>query len=307
VSIVIVLYDSAEVIGECIAALPAGVELIVVDNASSDGGAALVSNLRPDATLLRSAVNLGLGAAFNLGVEASSGSQLLFLNPDARIAAESVDRMAQTLAAATHAIVGPALVDGLGLRIPLQRSPSPWRYALQILPGAASWLPRSLRIELSDDHPVYQAGGRVPCVLGCCFMIARGDLDAIGGFDSDLFLYDEEESLSARIERIGGSAVYEPRAQSVHLKSSSIAQVGQLATFHMYRSHALIARKRHGELVGRAWLSPLLLALAMALPQAALNSVLRRASPYDLEWWCAATRGLFAGNAAVMRSGVSYR
>jgi GT2 family glycosyltransferase len=306
VSVVIVLYDSAEVIAECLAALPAGVELVVVDNASRDEGAALVGQLRPDATVLRSGLNVGLGAANNLGVGASSRSQILFLNPDVRIALDAIRRLERSLAAARPAIVGPALVDERGRRVAVHHSPSSWRYALQLLPAAGSWLPRSLRIELSDDHLVYEAGGRVPYVLGCCFMIARADLDAIGGFDADLFLYDEEESLTCRIERLGGNALYEPRALATHLGSTSIAKVGSVASFHLYRSHAVLSRKRRGALLGRAALSPLMLALAIAFPKAIANSVLGRASPYDLAWWRAATGGLVAGSVAVMRSGASY-
>src|SRR5437764_13847050 len=86
-SVVIVTFNSREALARTLSALSpelaAGDELIVVDNASSDGTAALVPELAPRARLVETGANLGFAAACNAGAEVATGDLLVLLNPDA--------------------------------------------------------------------------------------------------------------------------------------------------------------------------------------------------------------------------------
>jgi N-acetylglucosaminyl-diphospho-decaprenol L-rhamnosyltransferase len=146
----------------------------------------------------------------------------------------------------------------------------------------------------------------VPCIEGACFVMRRADLEAIGGFDEDFFLYYEEESLVLRLARLGGGAVYEPRAEAEHSGAASTARVSALATRHFHRSRVIFYRKRDGELLGV--LSGLLLAIAViaSVPSAAVNALLRRRRRWTLSECRQALRGLMEGVVAPLSSGVEY-
>ncbi len=83
-SIIIVTYNSSSCIGACLAPLldMSDVELVVVDNDSKDGTAVKLQKEFPQVTLIALHDNIGFGRACNIGVAASSGSFVLFLNPD---------------------------------------------------------------------------------------------------------------------------------------------------------------------------------------------------------------------------------
>lgn len=103
-------------------------------------------------------------------------------------------------------------------------------------------------------------------VEGACFVIRRSDLESIGGFDEDFFLYYEEESLALRLSGLGGGAVYEPAAVATHAGADSTRQRPALASCHMHRSRVIFYRKRDGNLRGR--LTGFLLAIGLAVAAA---------------------------------------
>jgi len=302
-SVVIVLYDSADVIDGCIATLPPEVEVVVVDNASADDGLERAIALRPDSSALRSERNLGFGGGCNLGWHAASRPYVAFVNPDVRVRDQALSILLGRLEAEPHAMVGPALLDRSGATRRCKRRPTALLDAIGLLPAAARWAPVGWDGKLGRADPVHEAGGRVPTVEGACFILRRSDLEAIGGFDEDFFLYYEEESLALRL---AGGAVYEPRAVVEHSGAASTARASALATRHLHRSRVIFYRKRDGEL--RGLLSGLILALAAAVSMlsAVVNAALRRPRARSLADDWHALRGVLQGVAAPLRSGVRY-
>lgn len=115
VTVVTVTWSSEGAIGGFLRAVPAGVAVVVVDNASPDGTIAAARATRPDAVVLRNATNLGFGAGCNRGLDAVRTEFALLANPDARLTAEAV----RGLVAAAEAfpevrLVAPLILDAQG-------------------------------------------------------------------------------------------------------------------------------------------------------------------------------------------------
>jgi GT2 family glycosyltransferase len=213
----------------------------------------------------------------------------------------------ERLLAQEHTMVGPALLDASGAARLCKRHPSPLLDFLDLLPMSGRWLPVGRAGKLDRADPVHREGGPVPCIEGACFLLRRDDLEAIGGFDEDFFLYYEEESLAARLARQGGGAVYEPRVAVEHPGAASTHQVSSLARRHFLRSRVVFYRKRDGELRGRAaalWQAVALLVTGAAV---AVNAVIGRRRPVTLSDVWHSLRGVLAGATARLQSGVRYR
>jgi len=303
-SVVTVLYNSGGVIDGLLASLPSAVEVIVVDNASADDGARRAQALRPDALVIRAERNLGFGGGCNLGWRAASRPLLAFVNPDVRLGRGTLEILLSRLAQERGSMVGPALLDEAGKPRPCKRRPSVLLDLCGLLPAAGRWAPSGSDGKLDPGDPVHAQGGPVACVEGACFAVRRSDLEAIGGFDEDFFLYYEEESLALRLERRGGRVIYEPRAVAEHAGASSTRAVPSAATHHFHRSRVVFYRKRDGDV--RGMLAGLLLAfgLIISAPAAILNLLLGRGRPTTPRYLRDALGGLLSGLAVRLHPGV---
>lgn len=306
IAVVTVLYNSGDTIRECLDSLPREVEVIVVDNASSDRGAELAKGARPDARVIRCERNLGFGPGCNVGWRAATRPLIAFVNPDVRLHPETLARLRQRLAIEPRAMVGPALLDDSGAPRRCKRRPSAIADLLGLLPAAARWASSGWDGRIAAEDRVHVHGGRVDSVEGACFLVRRSDLEAIGGFDEDFFLYYEEESLALRLAQLGGGAIYEPSATAEHVGATSTRKAIGLATRNFYRSRVLFYRKRDGALAGLLVGLMLMVGLLISMPVAALNALLRRRRPNTLRQQVHALRGLLAGMIAPVRSDASY-
>ena len=299
-AVVIVLHNSGDVIAGCLDRIPPAAQLVVVDNASTDRGAQRVRELRPDAVLIESATNLGFGGGCNLGWRASTRPYIAFVNPDVRLEPDALEVLLARAHAEPHTMVGPELLDGSGAVRPIKLMPSARLDFLGLLPAAQRWAPPGADGKASERPG--PEGGRVASVEGACFVMARGDLARVGGFDEDLFLYYEEESLALRLSALGGGAVYEPRARAVHAGETSTRKVGHVALEHRFRSRVIFYRKRDGELRGR--LVALALGLAALVRLAAVAARPRGGGPTTPADMRTVLRGLRRGlSAPVTRTG----
>jgi GT2 family glycosyltransferase len=212
-SVVIVSFNSAEALGATLPALGAqlrdGDELIVVDNASDDGSAALASDLAPRANVIETGENLGFAAACNHGAEAATGELLCLLNPDAVPAPGWRDAIELPLADDRGWAAWQALVtaDG-GTRINT-------RGGVVHFTGIAWAGDAGRRIEelpatesLGIDEPGF--------VSGACLAIPRQKYVDSGGFADRFFLYQEDVDLSLRLRLAGGRLGVEPAARVDH-------------------------------------------------------------------------------------------
>ena len=119
-AIIIVSYNTSIDLHACLSSLAANPpavshEILVVDNASSDGSAQLVRDTWPEITLVEAAINLGFASAVNRGLAQTDSSLVLLLNPDAAVPAGAIDRLVAVLKQESEsAVVGPRLVADEG-------------------------------------------------------------------------------------------------------------------------------------------------------------------------------------------------
>lgn len=251
VDAVIVSYRSAATLRGCVAPLAAlpDVRVTVVDNASPDRSLDAVAGL--DVDTVRSPRNGGFSYGCNLGAARGDAPYLLFMNPDARIDAESLAALVRVLESVPAAgLAAPRLVDEDGSlawslrRFPRQRSTFAQALFLHRLRPRAAWSD-----ELVRDPAAYGRAGAPDWVSGACMLVRRSAFETVGGFDEDFFLYCEDTDLCRRLWSAGHAVRFEPAAVARHVggASSGAGETQAIAA----RSRVLYARKHMGPLGAR--------------------------------------------------------
>jgi len=278
VSVIVISFNTCGLLRACIQSilaecgrLPAGMtaEILVVDNASSDGSPEMVERefavCHSPVRLMRSDVNLGFAAANNLAIKAARGRYLVLLNSDAffhpgalRLAIEHMD------ANPTAGVGGARLVGPQGEWQPSARAfPTLW-HVFVVLSGLAARFPNS-RIFGAFDRtwasPDLEA--EVDWVPGAFSIMRREALALTGLFDPNFFLYCEEVDLCRRIKAKGFRVLYWPDVAVTHIGGESGRQLttlkfsdneSQVVLWRM-RATLLYFRKHHGSQVwGIRWL-----------------------------------------------------
>lgn len=229
VSVLLVTWNSAPVLGDCLRSLHAfprarRVEVIIIDNGSHDDTTALVERAFPRTRLVRAGANLGFAPSANAALRLAVGRLVLFLNPDTRLETDVVTQLADFLDAHPAAgAAGPRLLDPDGETNPFAARGFPsLRGALFTHLGLRRLLPRS-RLFAPEALPVrdFCHPHRVPCLTGAALMIPRRVLAQIGPLDQRLPMYFEDLDICARLAAAGHGLYYVPSAELVHLGARS--------------------------------------------------------------------------------------
>jgi N-acetylglucosaminyl-diphospho-decaprenol L-rhamnosyltransferase len=267
-SIVIVTFNSTADITRCLESLTTSPprmahEIIVVDNASSDGTADRIRERWPDVRVMDAGGNIGFARANNLGIRVASGALVLVLNPDTVAGGAAIDALAACLDAHPGiGAAGPRIVDGHG-RPELSWGPmiSPLaeaRQKLLVVGHDRGWRLASAAVERRTTE-----SRDVDWVSGACLMARRDDLQAIGLFDERFFLYTEDVDLCARLRAHGKRVRFLATVTIVHHRGHSGVSA-PAATRAAYRRSHLAFYDKH--LPGWAPLLRLYLKLRGALP-----------------------------------------
>ena len=240
-------------------------EVIVVDNASTDGSAAAIAAHPLGVRLIASAANLGFARANNLAAREARGRLVLLLNPDTEIRDHALDRL---LAFAT-ARPAARIWGGRTLFADGRLNPSscwarmtPWNLFCRAA-GLTGLFPRTTLFNGEAYGGWNRDGERsVDIVSGCFLLTSKADWERLGGFDPAFFMYGEEADLCLRAERdLGARPAVTASATIVHHGGAS----ERTRTAKMVK---LLAAKT--TLVRRHWhplLSPLGVALIAAWPR----------------------------------------
>ena len=250
-SIIVVTYNSRKDIGGCIdslttvGAVRVDHEIIVVDNASTDGTAASIRERWPGVKVIDAGANLGFAAANNVGIRQSFGDLVLLLNPDTIVPAVAIDRLVAVLDSQPDvAIVGPRIVDASGraeLSFGQMISPiAELRQKVLVLGNDRGWPGICRKV----DRMTRQAKA-VDWVSGACLLIHRADLDAAGLLDERFFMYVEDVDLCASVRARGRSVRFEPSAEIVHLRGRSVASARSATDLAYRRSQIAFYEKHH--------------------------------------------------------------
>jgi N-acetylglucosaminyl-diphospho-decaprenol L-rhamnosyltransferase len=230
VSVVVVAYESGPMLARCLAALKAQTlretEVILVDNASSDGAAQAAAQADPTLTFIPNPENLGFAAAVNQGAGRGRGQWLALINPDAFA---EPDWLARLLAAA-DANTG---VRSFGSRQLLAEDPSRLDGLGDVM--AAAGFPFRGGYLQKDPGPM--APGEAFSACGGAMLIDRALFLEMGGFDERLFCYCEDVDLGYRLQLRGEPTLIVPDAVVRHVGSaSSGGPRSDFAVFHGTRN-----------------------------------------------------------------------
>jgi GT2 family glycosyltransferase len=248
-SVVVVSYNSAGLLERCLAAVrahPVGeMEIIVVDNASSDGSAALVRERFPEVMLIANDVNRGFGAANNQALRRATGELVALVNPDCEVRDAAIAQLVCFLRAHPRAAVaGGGLRYGDGAfqhsafrfpslaQIALDFFPLNWRLLESPLNGRYAQARRHTPFQI--DHP-----------LGAFMCLRRTAFEQAGGFDEAFFMYVEEVDLCYRIKRAGWEVWCVPDAVAVHLGGQSTRLNAPAMFVQLHRSRQLFYRRHY--------------------------------------------------------------
>jgi N-acetylglucosaminyl-diphospho-decaprenol L-rhamnosyltransferase len=228
VDVVVVSYNSRNQLRDCVEPLVGmeDVNVIVVDNASTDGSLAVIEDLPVEKVQLER--NGGFAFGCNAGWRRGRAEYVLLLNPDARIDFESLGALAKELDAdPTLALVAPRIVHADGSldfsqrRFPRLRSTYAQALFLHRLFPRADWTDEVIR-----EEAAYASPGSPDWVSGAAMLLRRSVLEELGGLDEGFFLYCEDIDLCCRIRRAGYGIAYVPSATVVHEGGASAPRPG---------------------------------------------------------------------------------
>lgn len=254
-SIVIVSFNARGDLEACldsIAAHPpeATHEVVVVDNASTDGSAGAVEARAPRVRLIRQARNAGFAAANNVGIRQTSGELILLLNSDTIVPLGAIDTLIQRLRAHSSAgAAGPRLVDASGTAElsfgPMLSPVGELRQKTVMALHRRGFAPVSRWVERATHRERL-----VDWVSGAALLVYRRDAEAVGFLDERFFLYTEDVDFCAALRAHGRQILFTPAAQITHLRGRSRASAPLIANAAYRRSQLAFYSKHYPGWVG---------------------------------------------------------
>ncbi len=235
-SICILTRNQGEFLRQCVASCVREVqrtgvpsEIIVIDNASSDGSPQRVANLFATVRIIRNEENLGFAAANNKAIRLSRGRFVLILNDDAVLQEGSLSLMLRKLDSSRHiGAVGPKLLNPDGS---LQRGFTNRRFPCfrGLLCGFLGLNPLLEKNALTRDLFTHsrdpELSGETDHVAGACLLARREALDAVGLFDEGFYYFVEDADLCHRLKKAEWKIVYLAEARVTHYGSASFKKL----------------------------------------------------------------------------------
>jgi N-acetylglucosaminyl-diphospho-decaprenol L-rhamnosyltransferase len=221
-AVVIVNFNAGEWLGRCLTSLRdrrGGVEteVVVIDNASTDGSQVAAAADHPWARFVNLPTNIYLSPAWNLGARETSAAFLLFLNPDTELSEGTLADLVRVARDHPRAgIVGPMVRNLDGSAYPSGRT----------FPSLVDAVGHAFLSPFTRNNPFtrrHEMGGwdrtterEVDWVSGCCMLMPRAAFDAVGGFDQGFALYGEELDIATRLRAVGWSVLFTPEVEITH-------------------------------------------------------------------------------------------
>jgi hypothetical protein len=272
-SVVIVNWNTRDLLAGCLSSIYTDppsepFEVLVIDNASTDGSAQMVREHFPQTRLIENHKNLGFARANNQAIRKSNSRYVLLLNPDTEVGSGALEKLVEYMeqnprvGAAGSRLLNP---DG-SLQISCFPTPTLFRelwrlFHLDTVYPLGTYAMKTW--ELDSARPV-------DVLMGACMILRRETLHQVGLFDEDYFMYSEETDLCNRIQRAGWGLSWVPQAKVMHYGAQSARQVSADMFMNLYHSKIIYFRKNHGRLVGNLYK---LILLAAALARLAITPV----------------------------------
>lgn len=217
-SIIIVSFNTRQLLKDCLISifdqtLSLTFEVLVVDNASTDGSVEMLKKEFPKVKLISNSQNLGFAKANNLALRQAQGELLLLLNSDTLVLDNAITKMVKFMKESPNVgIVGPKLLNP-------DKSPQPSTGKFLNLWASFLWLIGAERLGLTRSSP-----GEIKetdWISGACLMVRHEVLNKVGFLDENFFMYLEEMELCYRVKNVGFKIYFYPSSQVLHLVRGS--------------------------------------------------------------------------------------
>ena len=284
-SVVIVNWNAGRALDDCLASLfaskPVGaLEVLLVDNASTDGSQARAARDYPGIKILQNAENRGFAPGANQGLEWAVGELMLLLNPDAMLQPSTISLLVDFMNEHPEAaVVGPRLLNPDGtVQGSARRDPSPWTGLFGRDAPLTRLFPNNpvSRRELPNLCHVGDAPLEVDWISGACLLVRRAAYEQVGGLDERFFLFWEDADWCRRFRRAGWKVYYLPTAVGTHRVGVSRAQRPMRSAIDFHRSAYRFYRKHHLSSPFHPMIIPLAAGLLISFGTRALRAVRTR-------------------------------
>jgi len=259
VSTVIVTWNSADTIENCLGSLATAVkdlrlEVVVVDNVSSDGTDGIIKTKFPNVKLIRNKKNVGYGTACNHGLKMATGEFVFLLNPDTEVLDDSLKKMLDYIKPRQDiGVLAPTLVNqDNSLQIEVSSFPSLSNQILILL--RLHRLPFFKKVVYPDYE--YEKVQELEHIMGSAILVRKEVLTKVDFFDENFFLWFEDTDLLKRIASAGYKIVYFPNASVLHIRSHSIRKLCPLERQIIWNKSLRYYFKKHRPRLEQILLEP---------------------------------------------------
>ncbi len=272
VSIISVNYNQAAVTVELLESIKRltfkDVEVIIVDNASKEDPSAALLASYPSIKIIKSAENLGFAGGNNLGIDASTGDYLFFINNDAEIVEGTIESLLALFERVPNlGVVSPKLC---------YYTPDETIDTIQYVGSTevSTFTGRNRTLgELEEDRGQYVIARPTAYAHGAAMMIPREAIERVGNMPEEFFLYYEELDWCAQFRRAGYEIYIEPNALVYHKESLSVGKLSTLKTYYINRNRIYFMRRNKSRLAFFIFSTYLFL---LVLPKHALSFAVNR-------------------------------
>ena len=253
ISVIIVSWNARRHLRNCLASIreTGGSlvrEIIVVDNASSDGSPDMVAARFPEVKLVRESENLGFARANNLGMQHACGSFLALLNSDVVVHPGCFEQLIRVLEShSAVGLAGPRITGGDGrTQLTCRRFPTVWNHicrALALDRALSRW---SLFSGFEMRHWNYERQGEVEVLSGCFWLARRLAVEQVGGLDGRFFFYAEDLDWCKRFRDLGWKVMFVAEATATHYGGGSSSNAPLSYSIEMLRANLAYWQKHYG-------------------------------------------------------------
>jgi GT2 family glycosyltransferase len=238
----VISYNSLSFLKECLDSLLSyppdkEYEIVVVDNASSDGSPEFIKNSYPQIKLIINNVNIGFAAANNQAIKSSKSEYVLLINSDCQVYKDSLNKLIEFMDSARNTgIIGPKIINSDGsIQFSCRKFPSMLDAGFHsILTNIMPNNPFSRKYKLVDinrDNPF-----EVDWVSGSCMLIRRDALDDAGLMDEHYFMYVEDVDICYQMWKKNWKVFYFPYSDILHHIGGSTSDKKLKASIRMQKS-----------------------------------------------------------------------
>ena len=268
ISVAVVNWNGGEYLPRCLASIyeqGVDLEVILVDNASTDGSEKKAKELFPQIKLIQMGGNKGYSAGCNAGVKEAQGEFILLLNPDVILLPKCLPRLLAFAKANPQAgVVAPKLLNPEGSLQPSIRG-FPYPLSLLLLPLSYLFPGNKLISSYRMTYFSYEEIAEVDQPMSSCLLVRKSAYEEVGGMDESFPLYFNDVDFLYRMKKKGWKVFFLPQAKAVHFLGGSTSLLPNLKRLFLSHKGLIDFYRKHFPLY-----LPLAYLYLLALPIRAL-------------------------------------